>query len=96
MFILGMDIGYSNLKLAFGNAGTPPETALYPAGAAPSDYISQSIITGTGGGGFNVTVGNENYVAGIEQSSIDGWTRVLSSDYPFTDDYKALFYGKRH
>lgn len=93
MFILGMDIGYSNLKLAFGEAGSAPETVLYPAGSAPEDHISQSIISGTGSGGFKVKVGNENYVAGIEQSSIEGWTRILSSDYPFTDDYRALFYA---
>jgi plasmid segregation protein ParM len=93
MFVLGMDIGYSNLKLAFGESGRPPHTVLYPAGAAPSGYISQSILSGKSSGGFRVKVGNEDYIAGVEQSSIDGWTRILSSDYPFTDDYKALFYA---
>ncbi|WP_342632797.1 ParM/StbA family protein [Marinobacter alkaliphilus] len=93
MFILGMDIGYSNLKLAFGESGRKPETALFPAGAAPEDYVSKSILASHSKGGFEVKVGGETYVAGIDQSSIDGWTRVLSSEYPFSDDYKALFHA---
>jgi plasmid segregation protein ParM len=35
--ILGIDIGYSNLKLAFGPKGESAKTHLRPAGAAPAD-----------------------------------------------------------
>ena len=35
--ILGIDIGYSNLKLAFGQKDETPKTHLRPAGAAPAD-----------------------------------------------------------
>lgn len=94
MFVLGMDIGYSNLKLAWGEqSAQTPKTAVYPSGAAPADYISASITSNIHRGGFKVTVDGEEYVAGIEQSSIDGWERVLSKEYPFSTDYKALFFA---
>lgn len=94
MFVLGMDIGYSNLKLAWGDKNAKkPMTAVYPAGAAPADCISASITSDGSGRGFNVVVDGEEYVAGVEQSSIDGWERVLSKEYPFSTDYKALFFA---
>lgn len=94
MFTLGMDIGYSNLKMVWGdNDVKKPSMAVYPAGAAPTDCISASITSGADRGGFKVVVDGEEYVAGIEQSAIDGWERVLSKEYPFSTDYKALFYA---
>ncbi|PFG54721.1 plasmid segregation protein ParM [Marinobacter sp. LV10R520-4] len=94
MFILGMDIGYSNLKLVWGDSNAKkPAMAVYPSGAAPTDCISTSITSGGDHGGFKVSVNGEEYVAGIEQSSIDGWERVLSKEYPFSIDYKALFHA---
>ncbi len=36
MFCLGLDIGYSNMKLALGDlGGSQPRLLLHPAGAAP-------------------------------------------------------------
>src|SRR5690554_4533290 len=94
MFVLGMDIGYSNVKLAWGDQNAAqPTTAIFPAGAAPVDYISTSITSGASQPGFKVVVDGEEYVAGCPQSSIDGWERVLSKEYPFSADYKALFFG---
>ena len=92
MFVLGMDIGYSNLKLTFGDAEGTPQSVVYPAGSAPQEYVSRSIISGDRSGGTEVTVGDKQYIAGISQSSLEGWTRVLSSDYPRSDDYLALYY----
>lgn len=93
MFTLGMDIGYSNLKLAWGDSNAKaPTTAVYPAGAAPVDCILAS-ITSSEESGFKVVVSGEEYLAGVEQSIIDGWERILSTEYPFTDDYTALFYA---
>ena len=94
MFAMGIDIGYSNLKIAYGETDHPtPITTIFPAGSAPKDNVSPSILSGHIEGGFNVQVNGDDYVAGIEQSSIDGWERILSADYPFSDDYKALFYA---
>lgn len=93
MFVLGMDIGYSNLKLTFGESRDTGKSVVFPAGAAPDEHISRSIISGTRSGGTAVRVGDRDYVAGISQSSLDGWQRVLSSDYPRSDDYLALYYA---
>lgn len=95
MFVLGVDIGYSNLKLAFGETSAKsPKIRVFPAGAAPADNVSQLVVGGVErAGGFEVQIGGEPYVAAIEQSSIEGWERVLSSDYPFSDDYLALYYA---
>ena len=37
MNVLGIDIGYSNLKLAFGPQGSLPSVLLRPAGAAADE-----------------------------------------------------------
>ena len=37
MNVVGIDIGYSNLKLAYGNTDKGMLTTLRPAGAAPAD-----------------------------------------------------------
>ena len=47
MFVLGVDIGYSNLKLAIGQSGSEPKTIILPAGAGPADRMPERI----GGGG---------------------------------------------
>jgi plasmid segregation protein ParM len=41
--IVGMDIGYSNLKVASGEAGKEPTLLIRPAGAAPVEHIAQRI-----------------------------------------------------
>ncbi len=33
MFVLGLDIGYSNLKLAYGEKGEEPKVEVLPVGA---------------------------------------------------------------
>ena len=43
MNVLGIDIGYSNLKLAYGQQGTEPKVMLRPAGAAPADRMGEKI-----------------------------------------------------
>lgn len=35
--VLGIDIGYSSLKLAYGASGCTPQTLLRPASTAPAD-----------------------------------------------------------
>ena len=50
MFVLGVDIGYSNLKLAIGQSGSEPKTIILPAGAGPADRMPERI-----GGGDDET-----------------------------------------
>jgi len=41
--LVGIDIGYSNLKIASGVRDKKPKVAMRPAGAAPSDRIGQRV-----------------------------------------------------
>lgn len=96
MYILGMDIGYSNVKLAWGDddEGIKPEIAVYPAGVAPINCISESMATNGYTSGLKIVVEGVEYVAGIEQSTNAGLERVQSEeDRHFSIDYKALFYA---
>jgi plasmid segregation protein ParM len=43
MFVLGLDIGYSNVKLAMGESSAPPIVSLSPAGAGPVDRLPESL-----------------------------------------------------
>ena len=44
MNVLGMDIGYSNLKIAYGDSSGQPVLSNRPAGAAPSEQIGQRVM----------------------------------------------------
>lgn len=94
MFILGMDIGYSNLKLAYGNPDDDAQVKVFPVGAAPTGHS----VSGLKGNeipqqGFLVRLGEEDYIAGIEPDRLANWHRALHQDYPSTKSYQALFYA---
>lgn len=91
MFILGLDIGYSNLKLCFSAESEEPQTVIHPAGAAPVERLPGKIRSGSQEG-FRVTVGGKTWVTGIHPSRFEVWERSLHSDYIQTDAYRALFY----
>lgn len=94
MFVVGMDIGYSNLKLSFGHKeADEPKTAVLPVGAGPVELLPQSIHAKDNDGSLRVQINNEKWVAGVEPDRLQGWDRELHSDYPSTDAYKALFYA---
>lgn len=93
MNVLGIDIGYSNLKLAYGQQGTEPKVLLRPAGAAPADRMGEKI----GGDGeedfLRVLVNDVPFVAGISPDRAELWSRELHENYPSTDSYRALFHA---
>ena len=93
MNVLGIDIGYSNLKLAYGQQGTEPKILLRPAGAAPADRMGEKI----GGDGeedfLRVLVNDVPFVAGISPDRAELWSRELHENYPSTDSYRALFHA---
>jgi len=100
MYILGLDIGYSNLKLACGRAGTTPRTEIQPAGAAPRSRLNVRLnipcmdpIAQTGTDGVRVRIHGEEWVAGVHPGRIEHWGRPLHKDYPTTDSYRALFHA---
>lgn len=93
MNVLGIDIGYSNLKLAYGQQGSEPKVLLRPAGAAPADRMGEKI----GGDGeedfLRVLVNGVPFVAGISPDRAELWSRELHENYPSTDSYCALFHA---
>lgn len=94
MFVMGLDIGYSNLKMAFGRKGEGVErTKVLPVGAGPASLLPQSINGGNDKNALQVIIDDQKWVAGVEPERLQGWDRELHGDYPSTDPYRALFYA---
>lgn len=89
--IVGLDIGYSNLKVAFGEDGKEPALVSRPAGAAPSEHIGQRIMPAGADEPLRVLVDGKEYVAGCSHDRLENWARELHKDYTSTDSYRALF-----
>jgi len=89
--IVGLDIGYSNLKVAFGEAGQEPALVSRPAGAAPAEHIGQRIMSSGADDPLRVLVDGKEYVAGCSHDRLENWARELHKDYTSTDSYRALF-----
>lgn len=94
-FVLGMDIGYSNLNLAMGERGKSMEAKILPVGAAPIEFMPRTVTGnyGSAGGFVQVLVDGAQWVAGVEPERLQGWERELHSSYPQTKQYQALFYA---
>ena len=91
MSVIGMDIGYSNLKIAYGDKGGDPVLVNRPAGAAPSDHIGQRIMGDDDA--VRVLVDGREFAAAISHDRIENWARELHKEYTATDSYRALFYS---
>lgn len=92
MNVLGIDIGYSNLKLAYGPQGTDPRVLLRPAGAAPADRMGEKISGASEEDFLRVLVNGEPFVAGFSPDRAELWSRELHENYTSTDSYRALFH----
>lgn len=93
MNVLGIDIGYSNLKLAFGKRGAEPKVLLKPAGAAPADRLGEKIADKGKDDFLRVVVNGTPFAAGLSPDRAELWSRELHEDYPSTDSYRALFHA---
>lgn len=93
MNVLGIDIGYSNLKLAYGQQGAEPKVLLRPAGAAPADRLGEKISGNEEEDFVRVLVNGTAFVAGISPDRAELWSRELHEDYPSTDSYRALLHA---
>jgi plasmid segregation protein ParM len=90
--VVGLDIGYSNLKLAVGECGGRPRTYIRPAGVAPTSYIGDPILgTAQNNGYYAVDVEGTSYYAGIRHSLAESYPRVCNDQYPLTNEYLALY-----
>lgn len=90
MFSLGIDIGYSNLKIAYGSpAKGTPTVAVFPSGAAPLDTAGPKL---DGEHRPAVLVDGRPWIAGATQAGlVRSSQRSLDEDFPATDHYRALF-----
>ncbi|MFG9350220.1 hypothetical protein ACEP28_32855 [Pseudomonas aeruginosa] len=87
-FVFGLDIGYSNVKMAYGYAGDEPETLVRPAQAAPLRMVKGDETPQAGE--YLVYVNDEPWLAFLAPDRINA-KRELHADYPASDAYKALF-----
>lgn len=81
MYVIGLDIGYSNLKVVSGEAGKTPQTCVLPAAAAPADQVAD-LLVGNAPADKNtiVSVNDEPWVAGVSPRKIEGYVREKHHD----------------
>lgn len=90
-FIFGLDIGYSNVKGAYGYADAEePTTFVRPAHAAPLESVNGDRVAAPGE--VFVTVKGASWLSLISPARADV-KRELHANYPATDLYYALFLG---
>ena len=92
---VGLDIGYSNVKLVYSSGDNAPVENVFPVGVSPLDQFNRQ-VRGITGGNIDTTVvlvDGVEYAAGIEPGKIIGSSRDISESYTQTQQYKALFYA---
>ncbi|MCF7996054.1 MAG: ParM/StbA family protein [Chromatiaceae bacterium] len=96
MLVVGLDVGYSNLKLAAGCCGEPPLERVMPAVAAPEAHVAERLAgvpSGTSDGladGIRLSLHGQPWIAGINPARVLGWQRALHEDYAASESYEAL------
>lgn len=90
MTVIGLDVGYSNLKIAIGAAGESPRLIVRPAGAAPLDRLGERIGNGRRQDAIVLDIDGQPWAAAIEPMRLEGWQRSLHEDYAATPAYRAL------
>lgn len=93
-FVVGLDIGYSNLKVAWGDAqSVAPSTHLAPSGCGPLAQLSER-IGAEGGASLNgaarVWLDGRPWVAGVAHRRLEDQARAMHEDYPSTEVWRAL------
>ena len=91
MVIVGLDVGYSNLKVAVGEDAAGARLIVRPAGAAPLAQLGERIGTARGlPDVVRVEIAGEPWAAAVEPSRLEGWQRSLHEDYTTSPAYQAL------
>jgi actin-like ATPase involved in cell morphogenesis len=70
MTVIGLDVGYSNLKIAVGGAGAAPRVMVRPAGSAPLDRLGERVGTGRRQDAVIVDVDGQRWAAAVEVGSV--------------------------
>lgn len=91
MYVFALDIGYSNLKIAFGTPGAM-QTLTRPATAGPTDRMPYSGESRIGRiDPVFVDLDGKAWVACVEPGRLQGVDREIHADYTKSDSYRALF-----
>ncbi len=92
--IVGIDIGYSNLKVAYGKPSAGAcATLIRPAGAAPADRFGDLADGSASVDYLHVLVDEQPFIAGVSSDKAAMWSRSLHADYPASQSYRALFHA---
>ncbi len=92
-YCLGLDIGYSNLKMVMGEDNKQPKEIVLPAGAGPASKLPTKLSSQESDGAIHIMVNGEPWVAGVPVDFLENWERDLHPDYPSTNNYRALFHA---
>ncbi|MDD2751347.1 MULTISPECIES: ParM/StbA family protein [Acidithiobacillus] len=96
-FVTGMDIGYGNLKIAFGEALDPaPVCEIYPACAVPAELVATSLFGADTENetGIRVQVHGKSWMAGVPGDAVQRHApRQLHEGYVGSDAWTALAYA---
>lgn len=90
MTVLGLDIGYSNMKICIGMKDKH-ETKVIPVGVVPDDGMRGFGFDQQSRAACRIMVDDHPYFAGVSPDAITGRQRTLHADYPSTVDYRAMF-----
>jgi plasmid segregation protein ParM len=96
MYVVGLDIGYSNLKVVMGEADFrgPSRCLVTPAGAGPLRDMPERLDTESRPvDAIPVVVSGEAWVAGVEPGRLQTIDRELHKDYTSTNAFLALFHA---
>lgn len=83
---VGLDIGYSSVKLAFGH--DHPQRMTFPVGACPANEYDVIHVGGSSHSGREVLVNGRPWLANLDSTDR---TAPLDESYPETDEYQALY-----
>lgn len=96
-FVMGMDIGYGNLKIAFGDsAEAGPFAEIYPACAVPAELVATSLFQSDTENetGIRVQVDGVDWMAGVPGEAVQRHApRQLHEGYVGSTPWTALAYA---
>lgn len=98
MYVVGADIGYSHLKVAYGSSNSEnPKVKLVSAVAAPEDCIAKQFFKkaeALGGDGDRVWVNGKAWRVGIDSAWVQRrGARVLHEKYTESAEWQALLHA---
>jgi len=93
---LGLDIGYGQTKISYGDQYTPPVNEVFPSGAARLELCDQGAAADGAGSmpfGVEVLVDGVAYGSLADPDQMASGMNVLHAGYVASNEYRALYYG---